>query len=121
MPITWGLAIFAANRAAWDALQPEMRALLSRELPKLEARIWADSERKTAEGMACNRGDASCSSGHKGKMTVVPISVQDEQRRQEIFRAAVMPNWLKRCNAPCAEIWNKTIGPVRGIVAPLSK
>jgi TRAP-type C4-dicarboxylate transport system substrate-binding protein len=121
IPITWGLAIFAANQAAWNALQPEVRALLTRELPKLEARIWADSERKTAEGMACNRGDASCNSGHRGKMTVIPISAQDEQRRQDIFRSAVMPNWLKRCNAPCAEIWNQTIGPVRGIVAPLAR
>jgi TRAP-type C4-dicarboxylate transport system substrate-binding protein len=121
MPITWGLAIFAANRAAWNALHPDMRALLARELPKLEARIWTDSERKTAEGMACNRGDASCSSGRKGKMTVIPISAQDEQRRLEIFKSVVMPNWLKRCHAPCAEIWNQTIGAVRGIVAPTVK
>lgn len=121
LPVTWGLAIFGANLAAWSALPPDLRALLSRELPKLEAAIWNESERETAQGMACNKGASSCSTGRKGKMVEVPISVQDERRRQEIFRATVLPRWLQRCNARCSEVWNQTIGPVRGIMAPVAK
>lgn len=120
MPLTWGLAIFAANRAAWEALPPDLRALLRRELPKLEASIWAESERDTAEGIACNTGQSSCKVGRKGNMVQVPVSAQDERRRQDIFTATVLPRWLKRCGMRCAEIWNQTIGSARNIAVPIS-
>lgn len=118
MPLSWGLAIFGANRAAWEALPPDLRALLRRELPKLEASIWAESERDTAEGIACNTGQSSCKVGRKGSMVQVPVSAQDEVRRQEIFTSTVLPRWLKRCGAHCSEIWNQTIGPARHIPVP---
>ena len=117
MPLTWGLAVFAANRAAWEALPPDLRALLRRELPRLEATIWAESERETAEGMLCNQGAPACVAGQKGRMVVVPVSPEDERKRQEILVSAVLPRWVQRCGARCAQVWNQTIGPVRGPVA----
>src|SRR3989344_1897213 len=51
LPVTWGLAVFSANKAAWEALPPDLRALLRRELPRLEAAIWEESERETSDGM----------------------------------------------------------------------
>ncbi|MBA4112203.1 MAG: ABC transporter substrate-binding protein [Verminephrobacter sp.] len=115
MPITWGLAIFGANRAAWEALPPDLRALLRQELPRLEASIWEESERDTAQGIACNSGAPSCTAGRKGQMLVVPLSEQDERRRQEIFRQTVLPRWLQRCGPRCTDIWNQTIGAARGL------
>lgn len=56
LPVTWGLAVFGANQAAWAALPADLRTLLQWELPRLEAAIWAESERETADGLACNRG-----------------------------------------------------------------
>ena len=120
MPLTWGLAIFGANRAAWEALPPDMRALLRRELPRLEAAIWEESERDTTDGIACNTGSAACQNGRKGAMAVVPVSAQDERRRQEIFSATVLPRWLKRCGARCNEIWSQTIGAARHIPVPVT-
>ena len=120
MPLNWGLAIFGANRAAWEALPPDLRALLRRELPKLEASIWAESERSTAEGIACNTGQSGCKVGAKGSMVQVPVLAQDERRRQEIFATTVLPRWLKRCGARCVDIWNQTIGPARNIAVPAS-
>ena len=120
MPLSWGLAIFGANRAAWDALPPDLRALLRRELPKLEASIWAESEHDTAQGIACNTGQGECKSGHKGNMVHVSVSAQDERRRQEIFTTTVLPRWLKRCGGRCAEVWSQTIGPARNIAMPAS-
>ena len=117
MPLTWGLAVFAANRAAWEALPSDLRALLRRELPRLEATIWAESERETAEGMLCNQGAPACVAGQKGRMVVVPVSPEDERKRQEILASAVLPRWVQRCGARCAQVWNQTIGPVRGLVA----
>lgn len=118
MPVTWGLAVFGANQSAWGALPAELKALLRHELPKLEAAIWLESERETAEGLACNTGAAGCSHGRPGRMQEVPVSAQDERRREAIFAGTVLPRWLQRCSGPCAEIWNQTIGPVRGVMAP---
>jgi TRAP-type C4-dicarboxylate transport system substrate-binding protein len=121
MPITWGLAIFGANQAAWNALPGDLRALLSRELPKLEAAIWNESERETQEGFACNRGAESCAVARKGKMAEVATSENDERLRREIFTNVVLPRWLQRCNNRCLDLWNKTIGPAQGIVAQAAK
>jgi TRAP-type C4-dicarboxylate transport system substrate-binding protein len=118
LPVTWGVAIFAANRAAWDALPPDLRVLLSRELPKLEATIWAESERETAEGMACNTGASTCRLERKGRMTEVAVSAADERRRQALFKDTVLPRWLARCGAQCVDVWNQTVGAAQGIVAP---
>jgi TRAP-type C4-dicarboxylate transport system substrate-binding protein len=115
MPLTWGLAIFGANRAAWDALPPDLRALLRRELPKLEAAIWEESVRDTEQGLACNGGSSTCLLGTKGRMAIVPVPVADERRRQEIFLSTVLPHWIQRCGAPCSEVWSQTIGPARHI------
>jgi TRAP-type C4-dicarboxylate transport system substrate-binding protein len=121
MPITWGLAIFAANKVAWDALPPDLKALLSHELPKLETVIWQESERETVKGMACNKGASSCTDDVKGHMVEVPVSEKDERLRQQILISTVLPLWLKRCNARCAEIWNQTIGPISTVMLPTAK
>ena len=113
MPLTWGLAVFGANQAAWDSLPPDLRALLQRELPRLEARIWSEAERETATGIACNSGAASCPAAQRGQMVVVPVSAQDALRRQQILRAVVLPQWLRRCSVDCAQLWRQTIGSAR--------
>lgn len=118
LPVTWGLAIFGANLAAWDGLPPDLKALLRRELPKLEAAIWTESERETAEGLACSTGAQACAGARAGHMVTVPLSASDERRRQEIFSATVLPRWIARCGVRCADVWNQTIGPARHIPAP---
>lgn len=117
MPITWGVALFGANLSAWAALPGDLRALIARELPKLEASIWADSERETGDGFACNRGLPQCQNGRKGSMTAVPTSPQEEARRKALFAATVLPRWLQRCNGRCTDIWNQTIGVSSGVRA----
>jgi len=121
LPLSWGVSVFGANLAVWDALPPDLKSLLRQELPKLETAIWSESERETADGLACNRGAADCRSGRKGRMVEVAVSAQDERRSQEIFTSAVLPNWLQRCGTRCAEVWNQSIGPVRGIMVPPAK
>lgn len=117
LPLNWGLSVFGANQSAWNALPPELKALLRNELPKLEAAIWAESELETAQGTACNSGAPNCVGARKGKMAVVALSAQDELRRQEVLAQAVLPRWLQRCTLACAEVWNQTIGPARGVLA----
>ena len=117
MAVTWGLSAFVAHAASWNALPPDLKALLKRELPLLEQRIWDDAERETAAGAACNLGASSCTLARKGRMVDVEVTREDDALRREIFAATVLPRWLQRCGAACAAVWNTTIGPVVGIAA----
>jgi TRAP-type C4-dicarboxylate transport system substrate-binding protein len=119
MPITWGLAAFGANIDAWNALPSELRTLLRNELPKLEAAVWAESERDTGNGIACNTGAATCTRGSKGAMIEARPSAEDERRRREIFATSVLRRWVQRCGPLCAQVWDQTAGPVVGIKAPV--
>jgi TRAP-type C4-dicarboxylate transport system substrate-binding protein len=117
LPINWGLAVFGANKNAWQKLPADLRDLLKKEMPKLEADIWSASELETSQGIECNRGADACQNRDKGKMTLVSITAQDEQKRLDILARSVVPNWIERCGKRCVNIWNETIAPVRGIKA----
>ena len=117
LPVTWGLSVFAANVDAWRQLDPELRTLLLREIPKLESAIWSDAARDTIDGAACNSGVGECVGGRRGKMTVVQPTADDDKRRQQIFRQRILPQWVQRCGASCATTWNQTVKSAVGIDA----
>lgn len=117
MSLNWGLSIFGANAGAWASLPPDVQATLRRELPKLEQAIWAEAERETGEGIACNTGQPSCNEGKRGRMVEVKPAPTDDARRRTIFAGTVLSRWVHRCGPPCAEVWNQTIGPAVGIEA----
>ncbi len=118
MPVSWGLAVFGANKDMWNTLPPDLKVLLKTELPKLEATVWAESERETGDGVACNTGADSCIRGTRGAMSVAQPSAADERRRRDIFTANVLGPWVQRCGFACAQLWQQTIGPAVGIKAP---
>lgn len=117
MALQWGLSVFVVNSASFHALPPEIRALLKRELPRLEKAIWESSERETGEGLACNSGAPSCVYGQKGSMTVVKETPGDVKRRRDVVVSTVLPRWVQRCGPQCAVVWNNTLKPVTGIEA----
>ena len=117
MAISWGLSMFAANGAAWNALPADLRALLKRELPRVEREVWDESEFDTADGIACNIGAPSCKGGKRGHMVAVPASAADERLRREIFATTVLPRWVQRCGPQCAATWNRTIAHSAGVEA----
>lgn len=117
MAVNWGLGVFIANAAAWQALAPDLRTLLQRELASLEAAIWSEAGRETDDGLACNRGDAACDGGRRGRMAVVAATPADLERGHEIVVGSVLPRWVQRCGAECAEVWNRTLAPATGIEA----
>lgn len=121
MPISWGLAVFGANQEAWTRLPLPLKTLLKAELPKLEAAVWAESERETLEGVACNSGTDTCTRGSKGAMTVARPSDADEKRRRDIFGREVLGAWVQRCGAGCAQVWDQSIGPAMALKAPAVK
>ncbi len=118
LPLNWGMAVFGANRTAWNALPAQDRELLRAGLARLEAAIWDSAERETAEGVACNTGRGQCSTGQRGSMVLVPVSEADERRRVEIFRKTVLPRWLARCAVRCDQVWERTLGATGSGASP---
>lgn len=117
MAVSWGLSAFVAHQATWQSLPADLRQLLQRELPRLESAVWDESLQETDEGVACNTGASGCKTGKAGRMTAVASTPQDEQRRREILASTVLPRWLQRCGAGCAEVWNRTLAPATGVEA----
>lgn len=117
MAITWGLSVFGANRAAWNALPDWARALIRQELGQLEREIWEAAEVETGEGIACNAGRPNCRSGRRGTMTIVPVSEADQERRLRLLTETVLPGWVRRCGDPCVEAWNTRLAPIIGVRA----
>jgi TRAP-type C4-dicarboxylate transport system substrate-binding protein len=117
LAVGWGVSVFAANRAAWLALPDEVRAGLGDGLRQLESDIWRDAEVETEKGLACNAGLDACADGRRGRMTVVEARDQDEAHRARLLREVVLPSWVRRCGAGCAEAWNRTVAPTLGLWA----
>jgi TRAP-type C4-dicarboxylate transport system substrate-binding protein len=117
MALAWGISIFGANQTAWAALPADIQAMMRRGVAELEEEIWGAADRETGEGLACNSGQASCTTGRRGTMTVVPVSAADEERRRRLLTEVVLPRWVSRCGVDCVEAWNEHLGPVLGIRA----
>lgn len=117
LAINFGLSVLVANKAAWAAMPADLRTLLQRELPRLEASIWNAAEADMADGIACATGRGACPAGRAGRMQLTPATPQDERRRREVFEQVVLPRWLQRCGPDCGEWWNGALAPVSGITA----
>ena len=116
--VTWGLSVFGANRAAWNALPEALRATLRREIASLERRVWDAVEQETGDGLACNAGRPGCANGQRGAMTIVPASEADQALRRRLLTGTVLPGWARRCGPDCSEAWNRFLAPGLGVQAP---
>jgi TRAP-type C4-dicarboxylate transport system substrate-binding protein len=117
MAVNWGVSMFGANIAAWQALPEPVRQTLQKGLTDLETHIWDAAARQTGDGLDCNAGRPSCALGRRGQMTVVPVTPADDQRRRELLVNTVLPRWVERCGTDCASAWNTYLGPSLGITA----
>ena len=117
MALAWGISVFGANQASWSALPAPIQTLIRQGVAELEREIWDAADRETGEGLACNAGLPECTSGRRGRMTVVPVSPADEERRRRLLTEVVLPGWVSRCGPDCVEAWNEHLGPVLGIRA----
>ncbi|KAA2236105.1 TRAP transporter substrate-binding protein [Salinarimonas soli] len=114
MALSWGLSFFGANRSAWEALPADLRDVLRAGIARLEQDIWTSADRDTARGLACNAGTTACD-GRQGRMTLVPVTPEDEARRRRLLVEAVLPSWLDRCGTDCAAVWNEHMAERAGI------
>jgi TRAP-type C4-dicarboxylate transport system substrate-binding protein len=115
LAISWGVSIFGANTAAWEALPEEIRGRLRAGLLELQEEIWQAAEHETEDGLACNAGRPDCTEGRPGRMIVIEERWQDEARRLQLLRDVVLPGWVQRCGPDCAATWNRFIAPSLGL------
>lgn len=119
MPVSWGLAMFAANRDAWQALPEDLRRLLREELPRLEAAIWDESERETGGPPTCGTGPDCRPGASSASPLVVWPSEAEQQKRRELFEREILPRWVQRCGVECARLWNRTLAATLGVKSPV--
>lgn len=119
--VTWGLSVFVANGATWAALPADLRALLKRELPRVEQAVWKESDQETGAGVACSTGGTAatgCSGERPGRMVAVAETAADRARLRSVLERTVLPRWAQRCGATCVAAWNRTLGPATGLLLP---
>lgn len=121
LPLGWSIYYTAVNNDSWKKWGPEVQKFFDKEFASLEDMNWAFGVKATDEGVACNIGKPSCTLGKKAKMTLVPLSKADAEKRAEIVQNVVLVKWGKRCGKPCAAKWNETVGKVVGLTIPLDK
>lgn len=101
----------------WNKLTPVQQARVQAEFRKMEAQMWKLAEEGTADSIACNTGGA-CKNGTPFKMTLVPVSADDEARVKAASSATVLPMWKASCNKvdpTCSTTWNATVGKAQGM------
>lgn len=118
MAISWGISIFGANRAAWQALPADVQETIRTGVADLERRIWDQADADTSRGLACNTGTATtCGPALDHPMKLVPTSDADAARRRLLLSTVVLPRWIERCGTDCVTAWNTYLAPVHGIRA----
>lgn len=118
LPINWGVSLFVAHQPSWAGLPPALRQLLQRQLPVLEHAVWDEAERETGLGLACNIGRPACPASLRGRMQLVPASLEDQQRLRQLLADALLPRWTRRCGAACAEAWQAALVHTLGLRTP---
>ena len=116
LPVGWSMVMHGVNLKAWNALPDAVRGFLEAEITAWESEVWDAADAETKTGIGCNTG-GDCHGGNPAKMTLVPVSPDDEVRRQDIMKTVIVPNWAKRCGADCVGKWNDTVGKIVGISA----
>jgi len=117
LPVGWSQVMHAVNLKTWERLPAGVRDFLLREIRDLEDRIWKAMDEETRQGIDCNIGRDTCTTGSKGKMTLVPVSDRDRELLGRVLREVVVPKWAARCGADCVQEWNTTVGAIVGITA----
>ena len=115
--ISWGVSIFAANLAYWEALPQEVQQQLAAGIERLQQDIWTAADQETKDGFNCNAGQAACVAGRLGSMTIVAENAQDNTRRISLLTDIVVRNWVKRCGVDCGRRWNSLMLSTTGIRA----
>lgn len=105
------------NLDYWKRLTPDMQFKVQAAFRKMEDQMWQIADEVNADAAACNVGAATCKSGARFKMTMVPVSDADATKVKAAVSSVVLPLWKDTCNRvdpKCSDTWNNTVGKARG-------
>ncbi|CAN5682430.1 TRAP transporter substrate-binding protein [soil metagenome] len=105
------------NLDYWKKLSPDAQAKLAAGFKAMEDQMWKLAEVSNEDAMNCNIGKDPCTNGTKFKMTMVPVTPEEEQKVKSAVTSVVLPLWKETCNKvdpTCSATWNDTVGKARG-------
>lgn len=114
--VGWGLAFGAMNMDKWNSLSADQQALMQSEVSALTEAMWAETATEDDVAISCITG-GKCEIGDAGSMTLVEPTTGDLALRDKIATDVVLARWAERCGVDCAANWNKTVGPILGLIA----
>jgi TRAP-type C4-dicarboxylate transport system substrate-binding protein len=119
LPVAWSTFGYFANLAWWNRLDAPARDLITQTFAELQDAQWKLGEEATEDGIACNIGTrAGCSIGRlveNRPMTVTRATPEDLQTLRGILTNTVLPSFVRRCGAACAETYNRVVAPISGV------
>jgi len=121
MSVGWSIIVFAANLNNWKRLDQPTQNFLLKEFKTFEDDMWKIQNQAMTEADNCNTGKQPCTLGKLAHMTIVPVKPEEAKMGKKLVEGAVLAGWAKRCGPECAAEWNKTVGKVLGLKAPVKR
>jgi TRAP-type C4-dicarboxylate transport system substrate-binding protein len=109
-------AIFM-NLDTFNALSPEAQEALEEAYLWLEDALWDMSARMIDDALRCSTGQEPCEHYTPFSMTLVEPDEADYELLAEAVDAVVLDVFAEACTGTypeCVEVWNETVGKVRG-------
>lgn len=114
----YAATFLAINNNTWNSLTPETQKLMTESLAKVQDEMWEAVQKDDSTALGCN-ASGPCPWGKPGGMTPIKASAADQVQLKDIVQNFVLKRWVDRCGKECAMEYNKTVGAVTGIKAPL--
>lgn len=117
LPLSWALTAYMVNVPWWNRLDPPVRAFMEAFMQQWNDAHWELGRQVTQDGIDCNAGRAEGCRIHTVSarpMTIVAPTAADQATVREMFQAAILPGWVRRCGARCGEVYNEVIAPIVG-------
>lgn len=119
LPVGWSLGGYYVNLAWWNKLDPAVRKFLEDVYREIEDKHWhLGGVEMTQDGIECNLGKPTCKIGVRAKdrpMVEVKPTEADRVLLKKLLADSVLPAWVKRCGAKCAETYNEALAPITGV------
>jgi len=109
---------YAISLKAWNQLDGESQAKLTKAFKDLTDEIWTFSESLYDDAIACNMGAESCTTGKKYTLVNVEPTPADLAAVQNAVSTISLPNWASVCdkvNPTCSSDWKSVVAPVVGM------
>lgn len=114
----WDYVLTAINNDTWNGLSEAEQQTLQASIDKdFAAKVWANAEVDTQQGIACLTGTAACTKGEAASMTLVEATDADFELTRKVLEENVIPAWAGRVDDATKAAWNEQVGSLIGLQA----